>query len=85
MTDSTGFSISGRDLLTDFQDVQKSVQIILTTRIGSLVMLRDFGSDLPDLIDRKMEEHNILLVYAATALALRRAWLASCGYRRADL
>ena len=35
-------------------------------------MRRDFGSDLPELIDRKMTAANILKVYAASALAIIR-------------
>jgi phage baseplate assembly protein W len=72
MTDSTGANaISGRPL-SDWEHVQQSIAKILTTPIGSRVMRRDFGSNLPDLIDSKMISQNILAVYASVAQAIDR-------------
>ena len=53
--------------------VLQSIEDILTTPIGTRVMRREYGSDLPLLVGRPMTPENVLLVYAATALAIA-AW-----------
>jgi phage baseplate assembly protein W len=58
--------------LTGWAHVQQSIEVILTTPLGSRVMRRDFGSELFDLIDAKMTQRRVLALYAATAIALRR-------------
>lgn len=58
--------------LTGWAHVQQSIEVILTTPIGSRVMRRDFGSALFDLIDAKMTRRRVLALYAAAAVALRR-------------
>ncbi len=58
--------------ITGWEAVLQSIAVILTTPIGSRVMRRDFGSELPDLIDRPMTSRVVLAVYAATADALAR-------------
>lgn len=50
----------------------QSIGDILTTPIGSRVMRRDYGSMLPDLIDHPLNGANQLLIFAASAQALRR-------------
>lgn len=50
----------------------QSIGDILTTPRGSRVMRRDYGSDLPDLIDQPLNAATRLRIYAATALALFR-------------
>lgn len=50
----------------------QSIADILTTPIGSRVMRRDYGSNLPDLIDQPMNGVTRLRVFAATAGALQR-------------
>lgn len=72
MADSTGINAATGAPLTDWAHVQQSLAKILTTRIGTRVMRRDFGSDLPDLVDRKMTPGNILLIYSAAATAIER-------------
>lgn len=62
----TGRALSGLDHL------RQSVRDILTTRIGTRVMRRDYGSDLPTLVDRPMNAALTIELYAATAKALRR-------------
>ncbi|WP_421998212.1 GPW/gp25 family protein [Roseovarius confluentis] len=52
--------------------VRQSINVILTTPIGSRVMRREFGSHVYDLIGRPMTQANIVAVYAATALAIAR-------------
>ncbi len=72
MADSTGVNAVTGKPLSDWDHVQQSIRIILTTPIGSRVMRRDFGSDLPDLIDAKMIQRNVLAIYSATATAIHR-------------
>ena len=48
MDGTTGAKLAGIDHL------RQSIRDILTTRIGTRVMRRDYGSDLPGLIDRPM-------------------------------
>ena len=52
--------------------IRQSVADILSTMIGARVGRREYGSLLPELIDRPMTPPNILRLYAATALALSR-------------
>lgn len=48
----------------------QSINDILTTPKGSLVMLRDYGSDLPDVIDQPLNGETMIDAYLATAEAL---------------
>jgi len=63
---ATGHPLAGLDHL------RQSVRDILTTRIGTRVLRRDYGSELPALIDRPMTPALALDLYVATAQALRR-------------
>ena len=72
MADSTGVNAATGAVLTGWQHVQQSIKKILTTPIGSRVMRREFGSDLPDLVDAKMTQRNVLAVYSAAATAIAR-------------
>ncbi len=62
----TGRKLSGIDHLW------QSVEDILTTRIGSRVMRRSYGSKLPDLIDEPFNEETRTDMIAATADAIAR-------------
>lgn len=48
----------------------QSLLDILTTPKGSLVMLRDYGSDLPNIIDQPLNGETLVDAYQATAEAL---------------
>jgi uncharacterized protein len=50
----------------------QSVRDILSTPLGTRVMRRDYGSNLPDLVDRPMEPSLLVDIYAATVEALAR-------------
>ncbi len=52
--------------------LRQSVTDILTTPLGSRVMRRDYGSLLPEMIDRPLTDATLLQVYAATVMALLR-------------
>ena len=66
MDGTTGTALAGIDHL------RQSIRDILTTRIGTRVMRRDYGSELPGLIDRPMSPELRVEIFAATAKALRR-------------
>lgn len=69
---SAGLNREAGKALSDFDHVQQSIGVILTTPIGSRVMRRDFGSELFELIDRPMTDQVILAIYAAAAMAIAR-------------
>ena len=50
----------------------QSIGDILATPVGSRVMRRDYGSQLPDLVDAPLNPATRLLVFAASAIAIRR-------------
>lgn len=50
--------------------LQQSIRDILTTRKGTRVMRRDYGSLLPDLIDAPVNRETIIDLYAETAIAI---------------
>lgn len=72
MTDSTGINARTGALLSDWEHTQQSLGRVLTTPLGSVVMWRDFGSTLPDLVDAKMIQRNVLALYVAAAVAIDR-------------
>ncbi|MCW2396172.1 MULTISPECIES: GPW/gp25 family protein [unclassified Sphingobium] len=74
----TGAPLEGPD------HIRQSVSDILGTAIGARVGRREYGSLLPELIDRPMTAPNILRLYAATALALSR-WEKRLRLRRIQL
>ncbi|MFA7597668.1 MAG: GPW/gp25 family protein [Novosphingobium sp.] len=63
---ATGKALAGED------HIAQSIADILTTPLGSLVMRRDYGSRLPELIDAPLNRATSLLLIAATAGAIRR-------------
>ena len=66
MSATTGKAIEGVDHLA------RSIADILSTPLGSRLMLRDYGSLLFDLIDQPTNAATAMLLRAATAVALRR-------------
>ena len=72
MASSTGLSALTGAPLSDWDHVQQSISVILSTPIGSRIMRRDFGSELPDLVDAKMTRKNVLSVFSAAAIAIAR-------------
>lgn len=66
MDRETGRAISGTAHLA------QSIGDILTTRIGSRVERRDYGSTVPDYIDMPMTAVHRTRMYGAAALALLR-------------
>ncbi|RAI01101.1 baseplate assembly protein [Acuticoccus sediminis] len=72
MADSAGADRVTGAPLTDWSHVLQSIHVILTTPIGSRVMRRDFGSELPALIGQPMTTKTILALYVAAYVALVR-------------
>ncbi|MFA5688559.1 MAG: GPW/gp25 family protein [Kiritimatiellales bacterium] len=66
MDKRTGKRLSGLDHL------RQSVEDILRTPVGSLVMMRDYGSELFSLIDAPQTVANRARMIAATAGALKK-------------
>jgi len=66
MNRHTGAAISERE------HISQTITDILTTRIGTRVMRREYGSLVPELIDHPFNDVNRLRVYAATVMALMR-------------
>ena len=62
----TGQSLDG------VEHLRQSIIDILTTPLGSRVMRRDYGSQLPSLIDQPDNAATRVRVHAATAAALMR-------------
>jgi len=63
---------------------RQSVEDILLTPIGSRVCQREYGSELPDLIDAAMNPAGRIRVYAATAAAIAR-WEPELRLQRVQL
>lgn len=62
----------------------QSIADILTTPIGSRVMRRAYGSDLPDLIDAPINGETVVDVFQAVAEALDR-WEPRLALRRVQI
>lgn len=58
--------------LDNHAHIGQCVTDILTTRIGTRVMRREYGSLLPELVDHPFNDVTRLRVYAATVMALMR-------------
>ncbi|WP_313209659.1 GPW/gp25 family protein [Stutzerimonas nitrititolerans] len=67
-----GMSARTGRTVADSAHLAQSIADILTTPIGSRVMRREYGSQLPDLIDAPFNDATRLQAYAATAMALMR-------------
>lgn len=66
MSRDTGKALNG------FDHLRQSIQDILTTPIGTRVHRRDYGSRIPRLVDRPINNSLIAELVAATAEALDR-------------
>lgn len=67
---STGMDRQTGRRITGDAHLAQSIADILTTPKGTLVMLRDYGSDLPDIIDQPLNGETLIDVFQATAEAL---------------
>lgn len=60
------------DAIERWDHVAQSIQTILSWRVGTLPFLREFGSEVPALVDAPMNDASILALYVAVAEALER-------------
>jgi phage baseplate assembly protein W len=67
-----GMSRATGTLLGGFDHLKQSIEDILTTPVGSRVHRRDYGSRLPRLVDRPINNSLVADLVAATAEALDR-------------
>lgn len=56
----------------DLAHIGQSINDILTTRIGTRVMRREYGSLLPELVDHPFNDATRLRIYAGVVMALLR-------------
>lgn len=59
-------------LLIGWDHCVQSIAVILTTRVGSRVMRRAFGSAALELQDRNATARRVMQIYAAVAAAIKR-------------
>lgn len=71
---------TGKDV-SEFDHLEQSIIDILTTPLGSRVMMREYGSELFDLLDKPVNAVWKLRFYRATILALNR-WEPRLAIRR---
>lgn len=67
-----GMNITTGKRLEGIDHIRQSVADIITTPIGSRVMRRDYGSLIPELLDRPMNDALLMQLYAATVIAVSR-------------
>lgn len=72
MSDGNGIDRRTLKRISGWPHTRQSIEVILTTPLGSRVMRRHFGGAVFDLIDAKMSQRRVLALYAATAIALQR-------------
>lgn len=58
--------------LAGLAHLRQSIRDILTTRIGTRVFRREYGSTLPELIDRPQSPELLVDIYAGVAQALAK-------------
>ncbi len=80
----TGLSASTLRVLPGDQHLAQSINDILSTPVGSRVMRRDYGSDLPRLIDAPLNGETLVDLFAATAEAIDR-WEPRFALRRVEV
>jgi len=66
----TGMNATNGRVLSGLAHIRQSLADILTTPIGTRVMRRDYGSEVPELIDQPLNGATTLRIYAATAHAV---------------
>lgn len=64
--------------------IDQSIKDILSTPIGTRVMRRDYGSNLPDLIDRPINGETAVDLFQATAEAIDR-WEPRLDLQRVEI
>ncbi|QND84661.1 Phage baseplate assembly protein W [Chromobacterium vaccinii] len=68
-----GLNAATGQQLSDLDHIRQSIRKILTTSLRSRVMRREFGSLVPDLIDKPLNSKTHMQLLAATVMAIS-AW-----------
>lgn len=68
----TGFNRNTGELLDDHAHILQSISDILTTPLGTRVMRREYGSLLPELLDKPMSDKLVMQMYAAIVIAVMK-------------
>lgn len=68
---STGLDRRTGRVLRDFDHVLQSLDVIFGTRLGERVMLRWFGSGLPELLGRRITPRLVSLYVTLLALSIK--------------
>jgi len=71
LDDFKGLSAATAETISGEDHLRQSLRDLLTTPIGSRVMRRDYGSLIPDLVDRPMTPGLVADLVAATAEAIQ--------------
>lgn len=69
---AVGMNCSTGARLDDLAHIRQSIRDILTTRIGTRLMRREYGSLVPELIDQPGNQSTRLRLMAATVMAIIR-------------
>lgn len=72
MNQNKGMSKKTGGVVSDIKHIEQSISDILTTPIGTRLIVRDYGSFIPDLIDQPLNQRILQLIRAATVLAIYR-------------
>lgn len=80
----SGLDRHSTQILTDDAHLAQSIGDILSTPRGTRVMRRDYGSDLPLLIDAPINPETMIDLYHATAAALDE-WEPRFQLRRVEI
>ena len=67
-----GMNASTGAQIADMEHIRQSIRDILTTRIGTRVMRRNYGSIVPELIDHPANPATQLRLMASTVMAIIR-------------
>lgn len=67
-----GIDAENGKALSGISHLQQSIRDILTTRVGTRVMRREYGSDLPNLVDNPLNDATKLDLFAEVAIALQK-------------
>ena len=57
-------------VITLAEHIEQSIMDIITTRMGSRVMLRDYGTLLPTMLDKPGNDYTMMILMASTTMAL---------------
>ena len=67
-----GMNAASGQRMDDIDHIRQSIHDIVTTRIGTRCMRRDYGSIVPELIDQPTHRATQLRLMAATVIAVIR-------------